>query len=150
MIRRAGIGDYEITMEMMINFANAAPFTAFHNPEYNPNYITNLITGFMKKGIILIAEKEDKPLGMLVAGISPDPWLPHVQILREYAWWVEPEARNTTLGYKLLIEYIKFGKQLKEKGIIEAFTLTNMVQSPDFDLEKRGWREVETNYVYEG
>lgn len=150
MIRYAGINDYETVMEMMIDFANAAPFTAFHNPKYNANYITNLITGFMKEGCILIAEKDDKPMGMLVAGVSPDPWLPHVKILREYAWWVKPEARNTTLGYKLLVEYVKFGKKLKENGIIEAFTLTNMVQSPDFNLEKRGWREVETNYVYEG
>ena len=104
MIRYAGVNDYEIVMDMMINFANAAPFSAFHNPEYNANYITNLITGFMKKGCILIAEKDDKAVG----------------------------------------------KKLKDKGIIEAFTLTNMVQSPDFDLKKRGWREVETNYVYEG
>jgi len=25
-----------------------------------------------------------------------------------------------------------------------------MEVSPDFDLEKRGWRRIETNYVYEG
>ena len=150
MIRHAGLKDYEIVMKMMIDFANAAPFSAFHDPKYNHNYITNLITGFIKKGCIIIAEKDGEAKGMLIAGISSDPWLPHVQILREYAWWVEPDARHTALGYKLLVEYVKFGKQLKEKGIIEAFTLTNMVESPDFNLEKYGWREVETNYVYEG
>jgi len=25
-----------------------------------------------------------------------------------------------------------------------------METSPNFDLEKRGWRRLETNYVYEG
>ena len=35
-----------------------------------------------------------------------------------------------------------------DKGIVDGFTLTNMSISPDFDLEKRGWNKVETNYAY--
>jgi hypothetical protein len=56
----------------------------------------------------------------------------------------------TSAGYKLLLRYIKFGKALQEAGEIQGFTLTNMEQSPDFDLEKRGWRSIEKNYIYEG
>jgi len=54
------------------------------------------------------------------------------------------------LGYRLLKEYVNIGKTLVDKKIIEGFTLTNMEISPDFDLEKRGWRPVEKNYIYEG
>jgi hypothetical protein len=89
-------------------------------------------------------------VGMLIAVIQQDSWLPHVKTMKEIAWWVEPEHRMSSLGYRLLKEYIKCGEKLVESDIIEGFTLTNMMQSPDFDLEKRGWRPVETNYVYEG
>ena len=87
---------------------------------------------------------------MLIAGITPDAWLQHRKIMKEVAWWVEPEHRMGTLGYKLLKKYIDSGEKLVENSIIDAFTLTNMEISPDFNLEKRGWREVETNYIYEG
>jgi hypothetical protein len=56
----------------------------------------------------------------------------------------------TSAGYKLLLKYIKIGKALQEAGEIQGFTLTNMEQSPDFDLESRGWRPIEKNYIYEG
>ena len=44
----------------------------------------------------------------------------------------------------------KAHKKLVEEQHIQGFTLTNMEISPDFDLEKRGWRPIETNYIYEG
>ena len=87
---------------------------------------------------------------MIIGLIFEDMWLPQVKTLKEVAWWVEEEYRNTSMGYKLLLEYVKFGKKLKKAGSVDNFTLTNMSISPDFDLEKRGWREIETNYVYEG
>jgi len=86
----------------------------------------------------------------LIAGIAPDVWLPNVKAMKEIAWWVEPEHRGSSLGYRLLKEYVKCGEKMVEKNIIDTFTLTNMEISPDFNLKKRGWRPIETNYVYEG
>ena len=150
MIRRATIQDYDAIMAMMINFANSSPYAPLKNPQYHDMYVRKLLDHIQKNGIILLGIKNDEPVGMLIAVIQQDSWLPHVKTMKEIAWWVEPEHRMTTLGYRLLKEYIKCGEKLVESDIIEGFTLTNMMQSPDFDLEKRGWRPVETNYVYEG
>jgi hypothetical protein len=150
MIRRANIQDYDAIMEMMINFANSSPYSPLQNPEYNDIYVRRLLDNFQRSGIILLAEKDNKPVGMLIASIQSDAWLPHIKTMKEIAWWVEPEYRMTTLGYRLLKEYVEIGKNLVEQNEISGFTLTNMEQSPDFDLEKRGWRPIETNYVYEG
>ena len=70
--------------------------------------------------------------------------------MKEVAWWVEPEHRMGTLGYKLLKKYIESGEKMVEHEIIDGFTLTNMEISPDFDLEKRGWKKIESNYLFEG
>ena len=149
-IRHATIQDFDRIMEMMIDFANSSPYEAHHNPQYGDTYVRRLLCQFMKAGCILLAEHEGKTIGMLIGGITPDPWLPKVQTLREVAWWVDEEYRQTSAGYKLLLKYISLGKKLQDQGLIQGFTLTNMEQSPDFDLEKRGWRPIEKNYIYEG
>jgi hypothetical protein len=150
MIRHAGLKDFDRVMELMVNFANSAPVSAYHDPEYNYRGVQHFLAGVKNAGCILVAEHEDTIQGMLIAQVLCDPWLPHIKTMKEMAWWVEPEYRHTSMGYRLLMEYVKFGKELQQKEIIENFVLTNMTISPDFDLEKRGWRPIETNYVYEG
>lgn len=150
MIRRATIQDFDRIMEMMIEFANSSPLSAHHNPQYDDQYVRKLLCEVMNNGVIIVGEQNSRVEGMLIAYINSDPWLPHVKVLRELAWWVEPCARNSTLGYKLLKKYQEYGKKLHEAGVIDAFMLTLMEISPDFDLEKRGWNKVERNYMYEG
>ena len=150
MIRHATIQDFDKIMEMMIDFANSSPYDAQHGPQYNDEYVRRLLCNFMSQGVILLGESKGEVVGMLIAGISPDVWLPHVKTMKEVAWWVEPEHRFSTLGFRLLKEYIKCGEKMVQHGIIDGFTLTNMEISPDFDLEKRGWKKIESNYLFEG
>jgi len=98
----------------------------------------------------LVAEADGIIQSVLIAQIHCDPWLPQIRTLREVAWWVEPEYRQSSMAGRLLKEYVKLGKKLKEAGHINNFVLTMLSNSPDLKLEKRGWREVERNYVYEG
>jgi hypothetical protein len=150
MIKHADLQDFGAIMDMMERFANASSVPALHNPEYDVRRIQHLLFTIKNAGCIIIGYQDEQPAGMLIARIMEDAWLPHVRTLKEMAWWVEPEYRGGTVGYRLLKEYVKTGEAMKESGVIENFTLTLMTESPDFDLEKRGWRSVETNYVYEG
>jgi hypothetical protein len=149
MIRTATIKDYDAVMAMMINFANSSPYAPLQQPDYNDTYVRRLLDSFLKEGCILLGEKDNCIVGMLIAQIQSDAWLPHIKTMKEVAWWVEPEHRMSSIGYRLLQQYVKIGKKLVEAEVIQGFTLTNMEISPDFDLEKRGWRKVETNFVYE-
>ena len=150
MVRYADLKDFDRIMAMMINFANSAPVTAYHNPQYNDRGVRNYLSSLLANGCVIVGEADGEIQGMLLAQICSDPWLPHIKTLKELAWWVEPKYRNTTLGYKLLKKYIETGLRMKENNVINNFVLTNMSVSPDFDLGKRGWRAIETNYVYEG
>lgn len=150
MVRYADLKDFDRIMAMMINFANSAPVDDYHNPEYNDRGVRHYLSILLQSGTVIVGEIDGKLQGMLLAQICSDPWLPHIKTMKEIAWWVEPEYRNTSLGYKLLKKYIETGKRMKEMEVINNFVLTNMCISPDFDLGKRGWRAIETNYVYEG
>ena len=78
---------------------------------------------------------------------TPDLWLPHVKpVLREAAWWVEPEHRDGTIGGKLFMKYQQLAKEMKENNQITGFTMTLMEQSPEIKLEKHGYRPIETVY----
>jgi len=150
MIRFADIKDFDRIMDMMINFANSSPYAAHHDPQYNDRHVRTLLTHIMQNGVIIVGEADGELQGMLIGMINSDPWLPHVKTMREIAWWVEEPYRMTSLGYKLLKKYVDVGEQLQQTGKIDGFTLTLMTQSPEFDLEKRGWSQVERNYVYKG
>ena len=150
MIRRAGLQDFDRIMEMMINFANSSPYAAHHDPQYNDRHVRTLLSHIMQNGVIIVGEADGELQGMLIGMINSDPWLPHVKTMREIAWWVEEPYRMTSLGYKLLKKYVDVGEQLQQTGKIDGFTLTLMSQSPDLNLEKRGWSQVERNYVYKG
>jgi hypothetical protein len=150
MIRFAGIKDFDRIMAMMINFANSAPVEDYHNPQYNDRGVRHYLTSLLQNGCIIVGEADGELQGMLLAQICSDPWLPHIKMLREIAWWVEPNYRNTTLGYKLFKKYMEVGCKMKEDNLINNFILTSISTSPDFDLGKRGWRAIETNYLYEG
>lgn len=150
MIRSATLQDFDRIMEMLINFANASPYAPLKNPEYNDTYVRNVLCEIMKSGYILVGEQDGKLQGMFISYIHSDIWLPHKKTLREMIWWVEPVARGSTLGFRLLKEYTKIGKKLTEEGVVDGFVLTTMEISPIDSIEKRGWRKVESNYVYQG
>jgi hypothetical protein len=62
-------------------------------------------------------------------------------------YWVEPEHRNTTAGYRLLKEYNKQAEKLVEEGKIKLFTMTKMVNSPDLDFSRFGYKKTEEVWV---
>jgi GNAT superfamily N-acetyltransferase len=63
------------------------------------------------------------------------------------AWYVKPEYRNTTIGYRLLKAYVEYGKQLKAQNRIKMFTITKMVTSPDIKYGKFGFTKLDENWV---
>lgn len=148
MIRYATIRDFDRIMEMMKNFANASPLDIYHNPKYNERSIKNILVRISQNGCILVADdSEGIPRGMVIAAIEPDLWLSHIRVLREIAWWVEPEYRKTTMGYRLIREYMRTIEKLKENNLINYGTLATLTNSPIRDMERWGWRGIQQQYI---
>ena len=99
--------------------------------------------------MLLLADGEEDDLaGVFMSIESPDIWIPKMVIMNELVWWVSPNYRDTSVGYRLLKEYTDACKILVDKGSIANFTMTLLENSPEIDLEKRGWDKIETNYVF--
>lgn len=148
MISVATITDIPEIYQAMRRFAQAAPIRSLSVAEPDARRCQHLIADLIHNHVALIARDQSGIFqGMLLAQIQSDLWLPEIKTLRELAWWVEPEYRGTSAGYKLLKTYKQIGQDLVQRGDIHQYTITLMTNSPPLDLASRGWREVETNYV---
>lgn len=146
MIRIATKYDIDIIIEMLKHFRDADTFGIVkenNNREYVVNVLNQIFAG---KGVIFIAEK-DKPIGMLIAIVIESFWNPKLLELHELAFWVEPEYRGGTHGFRLLKGYVDYGNELKSKGRINCFYVTKMVDSPDIKYQKFGFKKLEENWV---
>lgn len=149
-IRKAEHHDFPDIKRLMIDFANANPVRSLHNPEYSEQHTDAVLTHLYEYGLMLVAEEHGKVVGMLLASVVADIWLPQIKRMSEIAWWVEEDYRNTTAGARLLKKYVQLGKEYQEQGIIQHFTLTTLSSTPDLKLDKRGWTPIDFNWVYKG
>tara|TARA_R110000782_G_scaffold75020_1_gene149832 strand:- start:1131 stop:1586 length:456 start_codon:yes stop_codon:yes gene_type:complete len=149
-VRNAKIQDYDDIRRLMIDFANNNPVEDLQNPKYDYIHVNRVIDHILKTGIALVCENNGRVMGMLLASIQGDLWLPHVKRMTEVAWWVESEYRGSTAGARLLNRYIAIGLEAKDKGHISSFTLTTLATTPDLKLDQRGWEAIDYNWCYRG
>lgn len=145
-IRNASPFDVPVLLDMLRQYREQTPLP-FLQEANDAEYITQLLSELMAgKGLVLVAET-DKINGMLIAGISPSLWSPKHFVLTEFAYWVNPDARGSTAGYRLLKAYAKQGQTLKDEGRISAFFISKMTNSPDLKYQKFGFTKLEEFWV---
>ena len=145
-IRNANKFDLPHILDMLRGFRNATPIDMMRECD-NEDYINKLYHHvILGGGIALIAENE-KPFGMIIGVKDHNIWDPEIKVLRELVYWVEPEYRGTSAGYRLLKEYNKQAQKLVDDKKIKLFTMTKMVNSPDLDFSRFGYTKTEEVWV---
>lgn len=143
MIRQANKYDKTQIIEMMKAFreeANLPELLDVDNEEHWNSLLDNIFAG---QGVIFFEEHK----GLIMALIMPTIWCNKTFAMHELAWYVKPEQRNTTLGYRLFITYLNYAKQLKEQGRIKYFSMTKLDTSPNLKYEKYGFRKKDENWI---
>lgn len=143
MIRQATRYDKTRVIELMKMFRAESPIHEFiseDNEEYWSRLLDNIFAG---AGAVFLAD--DK--GLLMCMVMPTIWNDKILALHELAWYVKPEYRGGTTGFKLLKAYLDYAEAMKESGRVRYYTMTKMVTSPDIDYGKFGFRKVDENWV---
>lgn len=146
LIREATPHDIPAIWKMLLKYREHMPYGLLQDAddeEYVTQMLTNLIAG---QGLVLVAETSSV-IGLLVAGIMPSLWSRKHTMLTEFAYYVEPEHRGGTAGYRLLNEYLERGIKLKEDGRVRHIFMSKMVNSPDLSYERFGFRKLEEFWV---
>lgn len=129
--------------EMIREFRSESPLSFLRQIDDEANFdglITRIIAG---AGVAFIEEGK----GFILGVVAPSVWSPDVLLLSELAWYVRPEYRNSTVGYRLMKAYIDAGKAMKESGRVKAFTIAKMVSSPDIKYQKFGFSKLEETWI---
>ena len=111
-------------------------------------YITAMLSEIMAgKGVLLIAEDNQKIVGMIMAILMPSIWSPKHFFLTELAYYVKQEYRMGTAGYRLLSRYLDEAIQMKDDGRITHFFISKMVNSPNLNYGRFGFQKLEEFWV---
>lgn len=146
MIRKATRHDIPAILNMLRAFRDESPLDFLKSAD-DETYISNMLMElFAGRGVIFLAG-EDKPHGMIIAAIMPSIWSPKHQVLTEFAYWVAPEQRGGTAGYRLLRAYIDEAISLKESNRIASAFISKMTSSPDLKFSKFGFSKLEEFWV---
>jgi len=143
MIRQATKYDKIDVIEMLKMFRDEAEVDyvkQLTDETYINKVLDNIIAG---QGVIFLEQGK----GLIMAVITHTAWCDRTLQMYELAWYVKPEYRNTTVGYRLLKEYIDYGKQLKEQGRIKLFSIAKMVSSPNIKYDKFGFKKLDETWI---
>jgi hypothetical protein len=143
MIRKATKYDKTQIIEMMQLFraeSHIEQYKDLDNVEYWNRLLDNIFAG---QGIIYIEDG----IGLIMGVVMPTIWCDKTLVLNELAWYVKPEHRNTTVGYRLLKAYVDYGKQLKQESRIKMFTIAKMVTSPDLKYGRFGFSKLDEIWI---
>jgi GNAT superfamily N-acetyltransferase len=143
MIRQATKFDKTEITEIMRMFRDEADLPEYLDAEDDAYWNLLLDTMLVGKGVIFLEEGK----GLLMAIIHPTIWSNKVYSMQELAWYVKPEFRHTTVGYRLLKAYIEYGEELKKDGRIKFFSVSKMDTSPDIKYQKFGFRKKDENWI---
>jgi hypothetical protein len=141
MIRQANKYDKQDITDMMLQFHAEADMPELpKNTDHLSVVLDNIFAG---QGVVFIEEGK----GLIMALIIPTIWCDKTFAMHELAWYVKPQERNTTVGYRLFISYINYAKKLVEEKRIKYFTMTKLDVSPDLKYEKYGFRKKDENWI---
>ncbi len=145
-VRQASPFDIPVLLDMLRSYRSLTPLD-FLSQADDVDYVTRLLTELMAgKGVVLVADN-DGVVGMLIASIGPSVWSPKHFLMTELAYWVEPESRGGTAGYRLLAEYKKTGERLVKENRICNFLISKMSNSPNLQYQKFGFDKLEEFWV---
>lgn len=143
MIRQATRQDKAQIIVMMKLFRREANIQQYKDLDNEPYWNKLLDTILAGAGVIYIEDG----VGLIMALITPTIWCDKTLYMQELAWYVIPEKRNTSIGYRLLKKYVEHGNKLKAEGRICLFAIGKMVTSPDIKYGKFGFSKLDENWI---
>lgn len=143
-IRRATKYDANRIIEMLWHYHDSGTIEGLDVPDEDTavRILTMIIAG---AGVAFVAEKPEGLVGMLLAFKAPFLWDSSKYTMNEIAYWVEPEHRGSTAGYRLLAEYVKHCDAQKELGHITNYTMSQM-NGQSLDYSRFGLKPIETTW----
>lgn len=147
MIRQAHWDDVSEIMRMSRDFYGRmeAPYP------FDESSVADLAGGLLQgeKGVMLVADAEERLVGMAGAVLAPFPFNRTRVYAQELCWWIEPEHRGGSLALRLLKQLEISVKELGASGLMMLCLENLKADSVGRFYERRGYRPQERSYFKE-
>lgn len=145
-LRLATLDDIPILLNLAKNFHKVSPYRGMRfNTQKGKDFLASVITGPKSEGVILVALKDTKPIGMLI-GWAAEPVFTSNKVATELCWWVEEEYRKTRGALLLYNAYEDWAARVGCSHIQGAYLSGWRADLHDF-FKKRGYIQVESSYL---
>ena len=142
MIRIANKFDVAQILDMLRNYRDSGKIYGVKDitDEATPiRILTHILAG---GGLAYVDQKDNELIGMLLAVKTPYLWDHTKFVMNEIVYWVEPEHRGSTTGYRLLSKYIEHCDNLVEDNVIVNYTMSQM-EGQQLNYSRFGLRPIE-------
>ena len=146
MIRVATRSDLNLINDLVLEFLTATSYDQ-HTQFIDREHIKRLVYHCLAVGKIWLYDINNETVGLLVALMEPNIWMPEKKSLKELIFYVKQEHRNSTAAGRLFKAFCDEGNQMLLNKQIDGYFTTRMGSTVDYDLTKRGFREVERLFL---
>lgn len=146
MIRLATRADLDTIHSLVLEFLMDTAYSK-HINDLDHMHIKKLCYGVLKLGKVWLYEYQGVAVGLLIGIMEQNIWVPSKLSFRELVWYVREEYRKTPAAGRLFIEFCREGERLLLNNEIDGYFTTRMNSTASYDLEKRGFREVERLFL---
>lgn len=145
-IRKAEPNDFHALLPLAEKFYNSTEFAK--TMPFDVPSILEFYIGLLQGGVVLMAELEGKPVGMLGAHLQPFHLNQNHLVCAEAMWWVEEEAR----GLSVASDLVRAMEAQAEKAGCTIKILSMLNTSPavvEQYYESLGYRKTEIAFIKE-
>jgi len=147
-IREATKFDIDKVIELVKNFYDAVELDLKNYGDLDLEYVNKLYHHIiLGGGTCVVAEHNDKLVGIILALKNPNIFYPTKTVLNELLIYVEPDHRKSSACYKMLSKYKKIAEKMIENNEITTYTVTKTEQLDQIKFEKLGYRKTEEVWV---
>ena len=145
-IRLATRADLDAIHSLVLEFLLDTAYGK-HTNDMDHVHIKRLCYAVLATGRVWLYEHQGIAVGLLIGVMEQNIWMPNKVSFRELVWYVREEYRRSPAGGRLFIEFCREGERLLLNNQIDGYFTTRMNSTASYDLEKRGFREVERLFL---
>lgn len=108
-------------------------------------YYESLINLCLDKGVIIVAEEDNKIIGSIMAIINPNIFSALNELVT-IVTWVHKDKRNSSAFYKMFKLYEKHFTKLKEENKIDRVLMAKLSDRTNVKYENLGFKLIERTY----
>ena len=146
-IRMANKNDIQDGIKEIIKAVKEFPDMSIKGLIVTDEYYKSLINLCFEKGMIIVAEEDNKIIGCIISLSNANIWTA-MQELVTVVTWVHKDKRNSSAFYRMHKLYKEEYTKLKKENKIDRVLMACLPNKTNIKFEKLGYKLIERTYEW--